>query len=547
MSDSFTTIEPEVSTGRWGLIVLQLSRSLLLWWWFYRLSFWLGAVLQDGLERSFPVVFTVVIGLAILALRGLEIRLRTVLGQRVQAAFYQRFFAELAHRRWALIRYKPVTAWQDVCFRHLPAMESYLLDYRTQQRLIAIVPLLVLVIVFPISWLVGVILLVTLPLLPLFMWLVGTGTASMQRKHMQVLNRLGGFFSDRVAGVSTVRLLNQEAEQLALFDRRSRQHNERLADVLKVAFLSSSVLDFFATVSMALIAVLVGFSLLGEVPFGFYAQGATLASGLFVLLLSPAFFAELKTLGRLYHVKAEATASAELWQHTLNWVTPTEDSQPAQSFESLSIQQSDLVGFDDQRLLHINALTLNAGERVQLTGASGSGKTVLLDALAGLREMKQGTHRLNGQVTSSLAALRDQVFYLDQHPPFFDGSVRDNLMHPQASDADCMRVLGQVGLGVWLAELDDGLETLLDERTPLSGGQQQKLALARMLLFDAAVVLLDEPMAHLSVAEQDDVLPILVQAMTGRTSIWISHRELSNLSFDRHWRIEADTVVEAKP
>ncbi|EAR08776.1 ATP-binding component of cytochrome-related transport, Zn sensitive [Reinekea sp. MED297] len=537
-------LEPDISAGRWGLVALQLSRSLLLWWWFYRLSSWLGAVLQDGLDQPFPALTTVVVGAVLFGLRWLEARLRAHLGQRVQQAFYQRFFSELSHRRWALIRYKPVTAWQDVCFRHLPAMESYLLDYKTQQRLIAIVPLLVLGIVFPISWLAGLILLVTLPLLPLFMWLVGAGTASVQRKHMQVLNRLGGFFADRVAGVSTVRLLNQEADQLQRFDRRSRQHNERLADVLKVAFLSSSVLDFFATVSMALIAVLVGFSLLGEVPFGFYDTGATLSSGLFVLLLAPAFFAELKTLGRLYHVKAEATASADLWQHTLSWVEPEHDKSLVKPFNALTIQHAELFGFDDQYLLQLSELTLVAGDRVLLSGASGAGKTVLLDGLAGLRDFRHDTLTLNGQSVRSLSSLRDQVFYLDQHPPFVEGTVRDNLMQPHGYDDDCRRALTQVGLGDWLAQLDAGLDSVMAERTPLSGGQQQKFAVARLLLFDAPVVLLDEPLAHLSEPEQSDLLPLLVQATEGRTSVWISHHDLPSVGFNRHWWVDGERVME---
>ncbi|MEJ2066214.1 MAG: ABC transporter transmembrane domain-containing protein, partial [Reinekea sp.] len=227
--------------------------------------------------------------------------------------------------------------------------------------------------------------------------------------------RLGLFFSDRIKGASTVRILNQQAAQLAAFERASDEHNNRLAEVIRLAFLNTSVLDFFATVSMALVAVFIGFNLLGEVPFGFYGSPATLQSGLFILLLSPAFFAELKKLGKLYHVKSEATASADLWQHTLQWQQDNNRSANIdQPFHSLNLSDTTVLGLDGHALLSIGFCSLTKTDRVWLQGISGSGKSVVLDALAGLRDIKPGQCIINQRPAENLDELREQCFYLGQ-------------------------------------------------------------------------------------------------------------------------------------
>ena len=540
------SLETELRAPQWGLVFTSLLANACLWMIYYELSRWLGDTLQFKLSTVFPTgdILLCTTGFAVASVVGLIVRHRA--GLKVQRLFYAKFFSELNQKRWALIRSKPITAWQDVSFRHLPALENYLLDYRPQLKLIATVPLLVLAIVFPISWLAGLTLFITLPLMPIFMWLVGSGTASVQKKHMTALNRLGQFFADRIRGASTVRLLNQEDSQLQKFQKASIEHNERLAEVIRLAFLNASVLDFFATVSMALIAVFIGFSLLGEIPYGFYGKEPTLETGLFILLLSPAFFAELKKLGKLYHVKAEATASTELWQHTLDWENHSSQGSSDDSFQSLEINNAIIAGFDDQTLVTIDELNLTSKDRILLSGKSGSGKSVVLDAIAGLRSLT-GNIQLNSQAAEHVQAIRDQIIYIGQTPVFFEGSVRDNLSLNQFDDQRILNALATVDMKDWLTSLPAGLDTRLTEHTPLSGGQKQRLALSRLYLFDRPIILLDEPLAHLSREEQVQLLPLLLSLTEGRCSIWISHIEIAATHFSKLWQLTDQQLTEKTP
>lgn len=530
-----SAFERKLRLSRSFYVFLNIAATVCLWVWFYFASGWLvGYVIDDVMNAQYFKISTMLI-LAYAALRFWAVRQRVGLAQQVANLFYDRFFDELMIKRWALIRSKPLTAWQDVTFRHLPAIEKYLIDYRAQLQLLVVIPFSVLVAVFPFSWLTGLTLLVTLPLIPLFMWLVGTGTATMQSKHMLALNRLGSFFADRIQGQRTVRIASAQSSQLTAFEKVSEQHNKRMAEVIRIAFLSGSVLDFFATVSVAIVAVFIGFALLGEITFGFQGGTPSLHHGLFLLLIAPAFFNEFKVLGKLYHVKAEASASTEQWHHTLQWQPSETLSQKSRiNFQQLLLTNVKVQGFEGNTLVCAASLNLQQGDRVQLNGASGSGKTVLLDALAGLRQTTGGIE-LNGQAVASLNTLQASVFYLEQQPVFFAGTVRDNLSLGEVDDTKIIQAINDVGLGQWLKSQPAGLNTPLDEHTNLSGGQKQKLALARIIIFDVPLVLLDEPFAHLTEHEQDELFELLVKVTQSRTSIWISHRSMPTQAFNKQW------------
>jgi ATP-binding cassette subfamily C protein CydD len=536
-------LQREIKFYQYSLVITYTLASIALWVWFYQLSGWLDALLMHKTAVAFPWPSAIILIVTAVSFYGLNTYLRFKAAHKISTTFYRRYFAELNERRWALIRSKPTTAWQDIAFRHLPTIEQYLLDYLPQRQLLLLIPMFVLGFVFPLSWMAALILFTTLPLIPLFMWLVGHGTVAAQNKHLSSLNKLGAFFSDRVMGTSTVRTLGAASSQLHAFDKVSHEQNRRLADVVRLAFLSGSVLDFFSTVSMALVAVFIGFSLLGELNFGFWGHEPTLHSGLFILTIAPAFFSELKKLGKLYHVKAEASASASQWHHTLTW-TPLEGNVKLdEPFESLAMNKANIVGFDQEHLLDITALKIQKNDCIHITGRSGSGKTVLLDALAGLREITVDAIRLNGSDVKHLKTLQQSIFYVGQQPVFFEGTVFENIGLNQF-DADAVKAaIERVGMTDWLNQQPEALDTELDEHIQLSGGQKQKLALARLVLFDTQIVLLDEPLAHLSQDEQTSVLSLLQVLTEKRTSIWISHKSLPPEMFNQTWIIEDKTLV----
>jgi ATP-binding cassette subfamily C protein CydD len=265
---------------------------------------------------------------------------------------------------------------------------------------------------------------------------------------------------------------------------------------------------------------------------------------LFILIVSPAFFAELKKLGKLYHVKAEASAAAAQWQHTLTWQPLAGNTQLEGSFQSLKIKNAEIFGFDHEKLLDIESLSICKNERVLITGASGSGKTVLLDVLAGLREVSASTLQVNNTELGSLKLLQQSIFYVGQQAVFFDGSLFENIGLNYHSREEVAAAIEQVGMDSWLQQQPEGLDQPIGDRIQLSGGQKQKLALARLALFKTDLVLLDEPLAHLSIDEQASVLVLLKKLTETRTSIWISHKPLASLSFDQTWVIDQKTVVQ---
>ena len=473
-----------------------------------------------------------------------RLRLRERAADRLSRQLTETISAQLAHRRRALIRTRPLSAWQDFHSRHLPVLERYLLDYQLQRRLVATLPLLALLLVLPLSWLAAAVLLLTMPLIPLFMWLVGRGASALQRRHIVALDRLGGMFGDRIEGRTTIRLHNAAAREVKRFQRASRELNRRLAKVLRVAFLSSSVLDFFSTLSIALVAVFTGFALLGELPLGFWGGPPSFTHALFILLLTPAFFAELQALGRLYHARSDALGAAAAWAGVIDAPAPT-PPRPIDRFERLTIAGGTVGRLEGGELLTVPRLTLARGDRVLLRGPSGAGKSALLEALAGLRPLT-GTLSLNGTAVDNFGALRDRALLLDQSPAFFPGTVGENLALGSEAHPGAAAALTAVGLDDWLRQLPLGLETPMGDTPMLSGGQRQRFSLARLRLFEPDLVLLDEPTAHLGDEDRAVLEAQLLESLAGRTLIWASHEPLPAEHFNGHWQLTSGTA-ERRP
>jgi ATP-binding cassette subfamily C protein CydD len=532
-----TQLVPDTGRLLPALWTVVLVNRLALFAWYFVLAAALDAWLFTSSPTQMWLPAALILAL-LLPSAWLRQSLRDRAAERVGRFFFARMLEQLQRHRRALIRRKPMSAWQDFHSRHLPALESYFIDYRLQRWLVATLPLLVLVLIFPVSWLAGITLLLTMPLIPLFMWLVGRGAAALQQRHIVALDRLGAFFGDRILGRQTVRLHDAAQRELQRFDDASRSLNERLAAVLRVAFLSTTVLDFFSTVSIALVAVFTGFALLGEIPIGFYGEAPTLTEALFILLVAPAFFAELKTLGHLYHSRSGALGAAAAWQSVL--AAPPDPAMPpaeAEGWRDIALRDVSILAFDGSELLRVEGLALKPGERVLLRGPSGSGKSVLLEGLAGLRALR-GSVTLDGRAVVDLSALRDRVFLLEQTPALFPGTVAANLGLEQHDDAAIEAALARVGLGAWCEQLPEGLHTRLDDSPALSGGQRQRFAAARLLLFRPSLVFLDEPTAHLSDDERAEVAALLQALLADSAVVWASHDTPDSSWFTQRWFID---------
>lgn len=529
-----------IRAGMSGLKSLALAGLVVTLGLYATLALAISELLVDG---RWPSVMTLsgLIALICAQLLLAEARLRTRgrLAQRLTGRLAEQLFNQGYDKGWVLLRRHSVSAWHDLLTKRLKAVEHFLIDYSLQRWLAAVMPVLVLLLVWPISWMAGTLLLITLPLMPLFMWIVGVGAAQAQRRHFTALDRLGGFFIDRLKGASTLWTLNQSDAQLQRFRQTHSELERRTAEVVRLAFLSASVLDFLATLSVALVAVYIGFSLLGELTFGFWGRPFNLGTALFLLLLTPAFFAELKAMGKLYHARADALAAAEELAPILTQA-PVGDGALAQTpFTQLSASHWQVLGYEGDVIIDGQDLQLQRGDRVWLQGPSGSGKSALIDALMGLRPI-DGDWQLNGKAVRHLKGLSGSVALLTQRPVLLPGSVFDNVSLGRVDRSAAARAIDSVGLSDWLAQQPNGLDTELGEFPPLSGGQAQRLAIARLWALQPELVLLDEPTAHLSEAEHRALVTLLEQRLAETTLVWVSHRTLNAGFFNRVWHADGD-------
>ncbi|MBC3767900.1 ABC transporter ATP-binding protein/permease [Neptunicella marina] len=465
------------------------------------------------------VVKLVIVGLLNLLLNYIRSHLHSRIHLRVSQQLQKDLQQQLNSRQLSLVKQHSHYYWQQQWLSHIPAVGDFVSYYLPQQLLAGLVPLIVVSMLMPVNWPVALILLISLPIVPVFMYLIGSGTASVHRKHFIALERLGSVFFDRIKHAELIHINQAHEQQLGVLQSASGQLNQRTMKVVSLAFLSTTVLDFFSTIAMALVAVFVGFNLLGEVQIG---SQINLQEGLYILLLAPLCFAELKNLGRHYHQKSAAIAAAEALYPIL---TNDIQTQNHNCFDTIDWQDFST----QQPVISAATLKINKGQHIQLHGASGAGKSVLLEALIGFRH---ATHRL-----STTTAL------LTQQPVILNSDLRTNLtLDRDITDERLWQVLREVELEQWVRSLANQLDTPMGEHPPMSGGQMQRLSLARVLLSDAEIILLDEPTAHLTQQQHLQISEMLHECLKNKTVIWASHKALPAEWFNQHWTIESNKV-----
>ncbi|WBA15692.1 heme ABC transporter permease/ATP-binding protein CydD [Salinivibrio proteolyticus] len=447
------------------------------------------------------------------------------------------------------IQGRPAGSWASLLLEQVEELQDFFARYLPQMAIAVLIPVVILVTVFPINWASGLIFLITAPLVPFFMALVGIKAADANRKNFKALQRLSGYFYDRLRGLPTLRLFNRtdaEAEQLHL---ASHTFRKRTMEVLRLAFLSSAVLEFFTAISIAVVAVYFGFSFIGELNFGHYGAPISLFTGLFVLVLAPEFYQPLRDLGTFYHAKAQAIGAAESIVEFLDAQPDTgTQGQETPDLEAVTITARDLEVLSPDG--HVLAGPLNfdvkAGEHIALVGVSGAGKSSLLNALLGFLPYR-GSLVVNGceRRALSLTHWRQAISWVGQNPQLFHGSIRDNiaLANPDATPESINHVMTQAYVDEFVMRLTDGLAHPVGDRNGgLSVGQAQRIAVARALLQDGALWVLDEPTASLDAHSEQLVNLSLHTATQGKTCIQVSHRLDALDNCDQVW-VMADGAI----
>ena len=426
----------------------------------------------------------------------------------------------------------------------IEALEAYFARYLPTARVTALVPVAILLAVFPVDWISGLILLFTAPLIPLFMWLIGRGAEDMNQQQWLRLARLSARFLDTLQGLTTLRLLGASRREAAVVEQVSEEYRAATMRVLRVAFLSSVVLEFLSTVSIAMVAVLIGFRLMwGQMHF---------LQGFFVLLLAPEYYAPLRALGGVYHLRMDAIGAAQRMQPVFELqpsVTGDGAARPPAAAPALRFDDLHFAYEPGREALRGCSFEAPAGRVTAVVGESGAGKSTLLALLLGLAQAQRGRIEVDGAPLDSFErdAWLHGLALVPQRAHVFAASIADNLRlaRPDA-DMEMLRAAARAaGAEDFIDALPQGFETLLGERgAGLSGGQVQRLALARALLRDAPLLLLDEPTASLDADSQQQVLDALRGAVRGRTVLMVTHRLRTLELADRVVVLASGRVVE---
>lgn len=510
-------------------------------------------IIEHMHRQSLVSEFVLLIGL--FAARALTHLLREQVGFRcgeaVRRQIRHQVLEKLQRLGPAWVQGKPAGSWATLILEQVEDMQDYYARYLPQMYLAALIPLLILAAVFPINWAAALILLVTAPLIPLFMALVGMGAADANRRNFLALARLSGHFLDRLRGMETLRLFHRGAAEVDDIRRASEDFRSRTMEVLRMAFLSSGVLEFFASISIAVVAVYFGFSYLGELDFGHYGTGVTLFAGFLVLILAPEFFQPLRDLGTFYHAKAQAVGAAE---SLVSFLTAEAEevglgTQPFDA-ETITIQADQLVVLSPtgSALTQPLTFTLEPGQRVALVGVSGAGKSSLLNVLLGFLPYR-GSLSINGQELHSLdaTAWRKHISWLGQNPHLPEETLRGNILlgNPQASEAALQHAVEHAYVHEFLPLLPQGLDTAVgDGAARLSVGQAQRVAVARALLKHSQLLLLDEPTASLDSHSEQRVMHALENTARQQTTLLVTHRLDETRHYDSVWVMEKGQLAQ---
>mgnify|MGYP001099127187 CR=1 FL=1 len=499
---------------------------------------------------------------AVLALGVLRALAEAWGARAMYAAARSHLSALRAHAVAALARRSPLDRDRarsgqaaSVLAEQAEAVVPYLVRFQPARWKSVLAPLAIVAAIAPLSWIAALVLLVAAPLIPVFMALVGMGAQAASRAHMVELGGMNAFLLDRLRGLATLRALGAVDATATRLGDTAQSLRRRTMAVLRIAFLSSAVLELLSALGVAMVAVYIGFSLLGTLDFGAWGTQLTLAQGLFILLLAPAFFEPLRELAGVWHDKAAGEAGlaglrdlaadgvmlvgagdgrglsagggagtavvgagvavAEATEAALSRMPPVVD-----------VRNLHFAHAGEQPLFDEFSFTVHPGEHVALLGASGAGKTTLLALMAGLLPAHAGEIRVGGTILDHASAptLRRRMAWMGQRPHVFTAPVADNITLGRPVEAG-QAVTGALHLAGLGAVAQARPEVMLgDGGHGLSGGEAVRLALARVAVWPHAdLLLVDEPTAHLDSETATRVTDALLALARGKTMLVATH------------------------
>ncbi|OBV39663.1 thiol reductant ABC exporter subunit CydD [Janthinobacterium psychrotolerans] len=415
------------------------------------------------------------------------------------------------------------------------AIVPYLVRYRPTRWKVLLVPLTIVAAIAPLSWLAALILLVAAPLIPVFMALVGMGAQAASRAQMVEMGGMNAFLLDRLRGLATLRAVGAVDATAGRLDASAQSLRRRTMAVLRIAFLSSAVLELFSALGVAMVAAYIGFSLLGTFHFGSWGGKLRLNEGLFILLLAPAFFEPLRELAAVWHDKAAGEAGLAALADLADGGVAMPGHAAADAIASsaapaappaVRLQHVQFAHPGEAPLFDGLDLQVRPGEHVALLGASGAGKSTLLSLIAGLLPAGSGIIHIDGVALddATVGGLRQRMAWMGQRPHVFAASVSQNItLGRELADVAAVSAALRLAELATVSQAQPGV-MLGDGAHGLSGGEAVRLALARVAIHPQAdLLLVDEPTAHLDSETAARVTDALLKLAQGKTMIVATH------------------------
>ena len=525
-----------------GIALLAIAQA----WFFSRVvaGVFLGGASLSSVRNSLIIILGIIVLRAIFQLVS-EISAHEA-AFRIKSSLRKRLMSHILSLGPVYARGERTGELITTVVQGIESIEEYFSKYLPQLILAGGIPLLILGFVFPLDWKSGLILLLTGPLIPVFMILIGKLAEKKSLHQFQSLSWMSAHFLDVLQGITTLKVFGRAKDQTRVIERVSDSFRKATLSVLRIAFLSALVLEFLATMSTALIAVTIGLRLVyGTLSF---------SAGLFLLLLAPEFYTPLRTLGLNFHAGLSGVNAAgrifEILDLPLMSVEENQRGQELSSDFHIFLQNVSLTyqAGEVPALKGIN-LSLFSGEKVALVGPSGAGKTSIAQILLRFIEPSTGDVFVNGELLKTISRKnwREQIAYISQTPYLFAGSIAENIHfgRPSATIEEVRSAAQAAAANEFILDLPEGYDTLLGEGgTRLSGGQAQRIAIARAVLKDAPLLILDEATSSLDPDTEYAVQQALKQLMHGKTALIIAHRLSTVRHADRIVVFEQGQIVE---
>ncbi|CUR53413.1 ATP-binding/permease protein CydD [Serratia symbiotica] len=449
------------------------------------------------------------------------------------------------------IKNKSIGNWVSIIIEQIENIQDYYSRYLPQVYLVKIIPCIILIIIFYINWVIGIILFCTIPLIFIFMILIGKNIADISRRNFLLLERLSGTFFDLLRGLDTLRLYNRTHAESTYISNSSENFRYLVTKILRLAFLSSAVLEFFSLISIAMISSYLFLLYIGVFNFGHYGFKITFFYIMFILILVPEFFQPLLVFGTFYHAKSQALGAAEVLENFLNYNYKTKIIRKKITLSiSPELHASNLEIISSRGIILSSPLNfiLYPGQRVAIVGCSGSGKSLLINLLLGFLSYR-GSLMINGIELRDLyhKDWHKYISWIGQNSYLPEKTIISNILlgSPKVTIMQLLKIIKSSYVSEFLSLLPHGLQTEIgDNALRLSIGQIQRIIIARALINPCKLLLLDEPTSGLDMYTENYVMKALNHASYLQSTLFVTHKLIYTKDYDQIWVMHNGNIIQ---